>query len=271
MYRLLVLDIDGTLTNNKKEITPNTKAAIKKAQEKGVKIVIATGRPTKGAKKVAKELNLFETGGYILSFNGGRITDCKTGEVIFQRVLEKEDVAKIYEIAKENKIVMITYEGDTVLMEVENDEYANLEARLNEMETKLVDSIVDYVDFPVNKCLMTGDGDYLAGVEQKALAKYRDDYSIFRSEAFFLEFMPKGVDKAKSLERLLEYLGCEREEMIACGDGFNDASMIQYAGLGVAMENAKEQVKEVADFITKSNEEDGVAYVIERFILEKEI
>ena len=133
MYRLLVLDIDGTLTNNKKEITPNTRAAIKKAQEKGVKIVIATGRPTKGAKKVAEELNLFETGGYILSFNGGRITDCKTGEVIFQRVLEKEDVAKIYEIAKENKIVMITYEGDTVLMEVENDEYANLEARLNEM------------------------------------------------------------------------------------------------------------------------------------------
>lgn len=267
MYRLLVLDIDGTLTNHKKEITKKTKEAIQKAQEQGVKIVIATGRPTKGAKGVAEELNLFETGGYILSFNGGKITDCKTGEVIFQRVLEKEDVAKIYQVAKENEVVMITYEGDTVLMDVEHDEYAELEARLNKMEMKHVDSIVDYVDFSVNKCLMTGDGDYLAEVEQRALAQYKDVYSIFRSEAFFLEFMPKGIDKAKSLERLLEYMGCKREEMIACGDGFNDVSMIEYAGLGVAMENAKEQVKEVADFITKSNEDDGVAYVIEKFIL----
>ena len=267
MYRLLVLDIDGTLTNQKKEITANTKEAIKKAQEQGVSIVIATGRPTKGAEGVAKELNLFETGGYILSFNGGRITDCKTGEVIFQRVLEKEDVAKIYQVAKENEVVMITYEGDDVIIDVEHDEYAEFEARLNKMEMKHVDSIPEYVDFSVNKCLMTGEGDYLAGVEQKALAQYQDVYSIFRSEAFFLEVMPKGVDKAKSLERLLEHLGYTKEEMIACGDGFNDKSMIEYAGLGVAMENAKEPVKEVADFITKSNEEDGVAYVVEKFIL----
>lgn len=267
MYRLLVLDIDGTLTNQKKEITKNTKEAIRKAQEQGVKIVIATGRPTPGAKGVAEELDLFKTGGYILSFNGGKIIDCKTGETVFQRVLEKEDVAKIYEVAKENKVVMITYEDDKVLMDVEHDEFAEFEARLNKMGIKHVESISDYVDFPVNKCLMTGDGDYMAEVEQRALAKHRDDYSIYRSEAFFLEVMPKGVDKAKSLERLLEYLGYTKEEMIACGDGFNDVSMIQYAGLGVAMENAKDQVKEVADFITKSNEEDGVAYVIEKFIL----
>lgn len=267
MYRLLVLDIDGTLTNQKKEITEHTKEAIKKAQEMGVFIVIATGRPTKGVKKIAEELNLFETGGYILSFNGGKITDCKTGEVIFQRTLEREDVEEIYQVAKEHQIRMVTYEGDVVISETSDDKYANLEARLNEMDMKVVDSIVDYVDFPVNKCLMTGDGDYLAQVEQKALKQYGDVYSIFRSEAFFLEFMPKGVDKAKSLERLLSYLGYQKEEMIACGDGFNDVSMIAYAGLGVAMENAKPEAKEVADFITKSNEEDGVAHVIERFIL----
>lgn len=90
---------------------------------------------------------------------------------------------------------------------------------------------------------------------------------VFRSEPYFLELVPKGIDKARSLSVLLEKLGMTKDEMIAVGDGFNDLSMIQYAGLGVAMANAQKVVKENADFITLSNEEDGVAHVVEKFIL----
>ena len=124
-----------------------------------------------------------------------------------------------------------------------------------------------YVSFPVVKFLMLEDGDYLAMVEPKVKAALGRDYSVYRSEPYFLEVLPKGIDKAASLERLLSRLGMGKEQMIACGDGYNDLSMIQYAGLGVAMENAVFPVKKAADYVTYSNDNDGVAHVVEKFML----
>ena len=114
---------------------------------------------------------------------------------------------------------------------------------------------------------MLDDVDYLAVVEPLVNAALGRDFSVYRSEPFFLEIMPKGIDKAQSLERLLMKLGLKREEMIACGDGYNDLSMIKYAGLGVAMENAVLPVRTAADHITASNNEDGVGLVVEKFML----
>ena len=114
---------------------------------------------------------------------------------------------------------------------------------------------------------MAADGGYLATVEEKLKEYFGSQLSIYRSEPYFLEIMPKDIDKASSLERLRLLLGLEREGIAACGDGLNDISMIQYAGLGIAMANAQEAVKKVCDFVTKSNEEEGVAYAIDRFIL----
>jgi len=115
--------------------------------------------------------------------------------------------------------------------------------------------------------MMLDEGDYLAMVEPKVKAALGRDYSVYRSEPYFLEILPKGVDKAASLERLLLKLGMSKAEMIACGDGYNDLSMIQYAGLGVAMDNAVLPVKKAADYVTLSNNDDGVAHVIEKFML----
>ena len=98
-------------------------------------------------------------------------------------------------------------------------------------------------------------------------ARLGKPFSIYRSEPYFLEIMPKGIDKAQSLERLLETIGLGREQMIACGDGYNDLTMIRYAGLGVAMENAILPLKNVADYITLSNNDDGIAHVVEKFML----
>ena len=130
-----------------------------------------------------------------------------------------------------------------------------------------MENFAEYVDFPVVKFLLLDDGDYLALVEPKVKAALGRDYSVYRSEPYFLEVLPKGIDKAASLERLLTRLDMTKDEMIACGDGYNDLSMIQYAGLGVAMENAVLPVKNAADYVTLSNNDDGVAHVIEKFML----
>ena len=266
-YKILVLDIDGTLTNSKKEITPRTRAALKKAQEKGVKLVLASGRPTYGIMPVAKQLELEEYGGYILSFNGGRIINAQTGEVIYQKTLPADMPALLYDMSREYKTNIMTYLEETVITPKKDDQYVELESRINKMEVREVEDFKSFVNFPVTKCLMVEDGEYLAEVEKKVKARLGDTLSVLRSEPFFLEIMPKNIDKAYSLGKLLEHLGMEREQMIACGDGFNDRSMIEFAGLGVAMANAQEPVKAAADHVTVSNDEDGVAVVVEQFIL----
>ena len=257
-YRVLALDIDGTLTNSKKQITEKTKKAVSAAAAKGVKIVIASGRPVQGIRAFAKELELEKKDGYILSFNGGRLISCRTGEIIHDMKLPLEYLPEIYELSKKYKVNLMSYEGDDLITEEPDDEFHGI---------KKVDNLVEYINFPINKCLMLGNGDYLAEVEKKVHAALCDRMDVYRSEPYFLEILPKGVDKAKSLESFLNIIGCRREELMACGDGFNDLTMIKYAGLGVAMANAREEIKKCADYITASNDEDGVALAIERFIL----
>ena len=266
-YKLLVLDIDGTLTNEKKEITGHTKHTILRMQKAGVKVVLASGRPTYGVVPTAKELELERYGGFILSYNGGRIVDCSTGKTIYEKTIPHKAISGIYSQVGGLDVALMTYEGDTIITENPRDAYVDKESFINKMKVKGVGNFLEYVTFPVVKCLVAADGGYLATVEEKLKGYFGSQLSIYRSEPYFLEIMPKDIDKASSLERLRLLLGLEREGIAACGDGLNDISMIQYAGLGIAMANAQEAVKKVCDFVTKSNEEEGVAYAIDRFIL----
>lgn len=268
--KVLVLDIDGTLTNSKKEITENTKRGILHIMERGHIVILASGRPVTGMRRYAQELELEKYGGYMLSFNGGRIINCKTGEIVFQKTLPSIVLPRLYKFAKENDCGLITYLGDTVILGTRSDEYVELEARINGMPIKKVNNIVEFVDFNMNKCLLTAPVDKAPDYEKELSEKLGDIVSVYRSEPFFIEVMPKGVDKATSLDRMLCTVGLTRENAICCGDGFNDMTMISYAGVGVAMENAQEKVKEAADFITKSNDEDGIVTVIDEFILKNE-
>lgn len=268
-YKILVLDIDGTLTDSKKHISRVTKRALRRAQNKGVKIVLASGRPTPGIVPVAEELGFKEHGGYILSFNGGKIIDYSSDSIVFESVLPGEMIPSLYDDSVENNVSIISYDKTSVLTETPQDEYIIKEAALNKMPITEVESFVEAVQHPVTKCLMTGEPTHLAEVEQKIKNKYGEKLSIYRSEPYFLEIMPKGIDKAQSLSRLLQHLGLTKEQMIACGDGFNDLSMIKYAGLGVAMSNAQKVVKRSADYITFTNDENGVAHVVDKYILGK--
>ena len=266
-YKLLVLDIDGTLTNEKKEITRHTKQTILRMQKAGVKVVLASGRPAYGVEPTARELELEQYGGFILSYNGGRIVDCSTGRTIYEKTIPHKLMGGIYGQVHDLDAALMTYEGDRIITEKPQDAYVAKESFINKMKVKGVGNFLDYVTFPVVKCLVAADGGYLEAVEDKLKGYFGSQLSIFRSEPYFLEIMPKDIDKASSLERLRLQLGLERAEIAACGDGLNDISMIQYAGLGIAMANAQEAVKRVCDFVTKSNEEEGVAYAIDRFIL----
>lgn len=266
-YKIIVLDLDGTLTNRDKIITPRTKEALMKAQEAGNIVVLASGRPTAGVEPLAKELELSRFGSYILSFNGGMITNCKTGEVVFSSMLPLEANKKIIGLAEEHRVDILTYAGDEIITNNRECPYAVIEAKINHLPLRQVDDMKSYVDFQVSKFLMLDDGDYLVTVEPKVKAAMGRDFGVYRSEEYFLEVMPKGIDKAQSLARLLEILGLTKEQMIACGDGYNDLTMIKYAGLGVAMENAVLPVRSAADYVTASNNHDGVGLVVEKFML----
>ena len=266
-YKVLVLDIDGTLTNSQKIITQKTKRILHDVQTQGVKLVLASGRPTPGITPLAEELELEKFGGFILPFNGAKIIDYRSKNTVFEQVLPMKMLPLLYQSSREYDIPIVTYDDCSIITERSDDQYVNIEARINKMPVRQVDSFIDTVNFQVTKCLMVGEGNYLSNVEIDMKARFGDRLNVYRSEPFFLEIMPQNIDKAYSLGKLSEHLGCTKEEMIACGDGFNDLSMIRYAGLGVAMANAQPVVKESADFITLSNDEEGVAYVVERFML----
>lgn len=267
--KILVLDIDGTLTNSQKEITPQTKAGILRIMERGHKVILASGRPTPGMRRYAEELELEKYGGYLLSFNGGRIIECRTGEIVYQKTLPSNVVSGLYKFAVKHDMGIVTYLGDHIIVGTRMDEYIELESRINGMPCRKVDNFAQYKEYKLNKCLMTAEPKLAEQYEKQLQEMYGDVLSIYRSEPFFIEIMPKNIDKANSLDRMLETVGLTRENTICCGDGFNDMTMIQYAGVGVAMANAQEEVKQSADFITDSNDEDGIVKVIDTFILPK--
>ena len=153
--KVLVLDIDGTLTNSKKEITEVTRKGIWNILQHGHKVILASGRPTPGMRGCEEELELKKYGGYLLSFNGARIVDCKTGEVVYQRTLPLSIVPRLYEFAKANGCGLITYQGEGVISAFEPDKYVEWEAKINKIPIKVVPDFVNYVNFDINKCLMT--------------------------------------------------------------------------------------------------------------------
>lgn len=266
--KVLALDLDGTLTNHDKQITPRTRAALEAAMEQGVTIVLASGRPTVGVKPVAQELGLYEKGGCILSYNGGTIVDCKTGETLYQKRLPAELVPELCAFAAQQDVAIVTYNGEGVVTERPQDPWAAHEGFVNKIPMIKVDDLAAYVDYPVSKMLLTLDPAKMDAVRAAGQAQFAGRIDLYPSCAFFLEAVPLGVAKDVSLGALLERMGLARENLMACGDGLNDCSMIRFAGVGVAMQNADQAVKDAADYVTAAdNDHDGVAEAVERFIL----
>ena len=210
-----------------------------------------------------------EYGGYMLSFNGARITCCSTGEIVYDRALPPSVIRPVFETVRSYPDVdIVTYAGPEILSGIRPNQYTEKEAAINRMTVRLVDDFPAALTFPVNKMLVPGDPATLDVLMEHLKKQYHGLLNIYKSEPYFLEIMPQNIDKAYSLRKLLDTLRLNADQMICCGDGFNDLSTIEYAGLGVAMANAQPVVKEAADFITYSNDEDGVAQAVEKFVLE---
>lgn len=264
--KVLAVDIDGTLVTPDKRITPRTKAVLSRFQSEGGILVLASGRPPKGMQPYTEALELKKYGGYILAFNGSRVTDAATGQIVAQRFLDNSKLPDILQIAGRYGVFPLTYEGDTALTENAADPYLQLEVSINGLALKVVDNLVEYVDFPIPKCLCTGEPEVLEQLDP-ALQAALSGVSIFRSESFFLEVNPHGIGKGEVLCDLIRQFNLTADDLVAVGDGYNDITMLQYAGTGIAMGNGREPVKAVADYITASNEEDGLAKAVEEFVL----
>lgn len=269
MYKLIALDMDGTLLTSDKTISDKTRKAIKAAEKQGVKVVLASGRPLNGLTRYLEELDLFKGDDYVLSYNGGLVQNTKTEEIVSKVVIKGSDLKNIYEVSQKLDINIHGFSAEEGLITPKNSKYTQYEADMNGIDIKIKDFNLVEDDEDIIKVMMIDEAEILDPAIEKLPKNLYEKYSIFKSAPYFLEFTNKEVDKGLGLKKLAEYLGIKKEEIIACGDAGNDLSMVRYAGLGVAMGNATEEVKEAANYITKSNDEDGIAEVIEKFILNK--
>ena len=267
MYKLLALDLDGTLTNSQKEITQHTQDVLTEVQQKGIKIVLASGRPLEGIRPLAELLSLERYAGYIMAYNGGLIIDSQTGYHLCENYLSPTFYPRIYEKCHKEGFAILTYlDGHIASEDIEN-KYVCQNAMRNQMPLLHLDNMLEQITIPEPKWLVVGDAERLSQLEKELCMIFQEELSIYRSEPYFLEILPPGIDKANGLQFLAKTLGIPSDEIIAFGDSYNDKRMLQYAGLGIAMADAEPEVKDIANYITLSNDKDGVAHAIKRFLL----
>jgi len=271
-YDVMVLDIDGTLVNSQKVITDATREALIEAQGRGKVIAVASGRSIAEVRRTAAAIALEEFGGYVIAYNGTTVLNCKTGHCIYNQTVPKEMIAPVYEAAKAAHVGIFVFHDQNKEIVSGNgvNRYLEADARTCDVAVRETDHFVKDLTFPVNKFLLTGEPDYMREVEKTMQEKFGDRLSVFRSDPHYVELLPKFVDKGVAVEKLMKQLDVKKERVICVGDSYNDLPMLRRAGLGVAMGNAQKEVKEEADFITGSNDEDGIVMVIQKFMTEKE-
>ncbi len=262
-YKLIAMDLDGTLTNSEKKISKRTYEVLMEAQERGIRLALASGRTDIGVSRLADELKLDAYGGFVLSFNGARIIDWRTRQALRAIPVPEKRLGAIYAVSREYDLPLLAHEGDHLIVEQPDHPYIILEAKINQMPIKKIDSYAEYVRFPIYKFIAVGEGERLARLEPLVQKRLEPECEVYRSTPFFLEIVGAGANKGEAVSFLAEHLGISLGQVIAFGDGYNDITMLSAAGLGVAMENAEKEVKEAADCVTASNDEDGIALLLE--------
>lgn len=273
-YKLICIDMDGTLLSDKHEVPELNKEMIKEATKQGVKIAITTGRIFTSAKRYS---DLIGTDTPIIASNGAYIREKDKDEVIYESNLSKEQFYKILEVIKKYNLNVYFNTCDTMITESvipDNHAYKTMDADLAEeykikfKENAEFDKVFDEFNGKILKAICIEDQNKEALNKAKEEMQKYDDLEVVSSWHNNFEVMPKGTSKGNAVKILAQMLEIDREEVICIGDSENDLSMIKYAGLGVAMGNALDIVKENADYITNTNSEAGVGKVIQKFILE---
>ena len=262
-YKLMAVDVDGTLLDSKKNLTPETIKAIREAVQSGLIFTICTGRPIQGVEPLIDQLGLDLP---FITYNGAMIVMGKSRKILYARTMQGEDAKAVFELG--NRL------QTTIVLWVDNKLYVkplghNAEAYsdLSRTEALPIEDLDALIAQGVTKVLFYDKVETIRHYEQTVGPFVPKTVNYCTSQPFLLEFFDQEVSKANALARLSAYYGFTKDEVIAIGDGQNDLSMIEYAGLGVAMANAEETIKQQADYVTLSNDENGVAHVIKEFIL----
>ena len=263
--RFLAADLDGTLLTSAKTITPHTQQVLIEAQERGLTIILASGRPLCSILPYARQLEMQKHRGFIIAFNGSLVWDCAEGKAIKQQSIPLSIIPQLAQaVGKDFRIH--GYKGDSIVVQGTPDEWSKYISQANKMPLLETEDFAKTITDPQHKCIITGPPRKLWHLERRLQKLFCNSLSAFRSESFLLEVVPKGIDKAEALRELLTKLGGKTDELLCCGDGYNDLNMMHFAGISCATGNAKKPVKQAATFVTDSNDRDGVAKAVQKYV-----
>lgn len=274
--KAIALDIDGTLTNDEKVVTARTRGALLAAQRSGVRLILSSGRPIQGLRALAAELDLPANGGLLVAFNGAHVVDARTDEVLFDQPMDPSALASLVGHMREFDVIPWITEGSRLYVERgmrhvityrgEPLDIVEYERKMCDLELHEVDDLLEVCGTPQDKLLCASEPEYLQQHWRAMYGPFTDELSGMFTADFYFEFMAPGIDKGRALAGALPKLGIDASEVIAFGDGQNDVSMLRWAGTGVAMGNAVDEVKAAADMVTASNNEDGIALALAEFL-----
>lgn len=263
--KLVALDLDDTLLDDGLKISPDCRRTIQAVRSRGVRITISTGRMFKSALPYAEQLDIDVP---LITYQGAWVKNSRSGEILYYKPVPTHLAGEIIEYFQARGIHVHSYYNDHLVMEKLTPEGAAY-AALAGVEIRLVESLRAELETAEAMKIMaiSHQERQLLAMQDHLQGMYGDKLHITRSKPHFLELMHPEADKARALQVIANYYGIGRHEVMAIGDSFNDLEMIKWAGLGVAMGNAVPVVKAAADYITRSNEEEGVAEALQRFVL----
>ncbi|MTT31146.1 sugar-phosphatase [Terrilactibacillus sp. BCM23-1] len=270
MYKLIAIDMDGTLLNDQHEVTSEVRSALHAAKAKGVKIVLCTGRPIGGVRRYLKDLELDQEGDYCIAYNGALVQHTYTNEIITELSLGYSDLRRFYDLSLKLRTNMHFFDSANLYTPNKDiSKYTVLESYMTQvpLHYRAIEEIPEDILLP--KIMFIDEPEHLNEVIAAIPNELREHYTMVRSSPYFYEMLNPAASKGNAVRKLAETLGINRQEVICMGDNGNDLSMIEFAGCGVAMANAIPEVKEIANYQTRSNNENGVAHAIHELVLSR--
>ncbi len=269
MYKLISIDMDGTLLNSEGKISQKNKEALKYAIDKGVKVVFTTGRGIKGIEEFIKEAGLSDKDEYVITNNGVSLYKTNTLKCISSHELSHKDIKELCEVAFDigAELLIYDYESEGSIF-LKYSKYVEFEKDHIGMPVRIVKDYYENLSEKDKafKVIFVGDKDKEDVIEHKIPQSIRDKYTVVRSLPNIIEIFDKSSNKGNAVKELAGIFNFKREEVICIGDQQNDMEMIKYAGLGIAMGNGIDDLKEIADYVTDTNDNNGVAKAIRKFI-----
>lgn len=267
MTKIVAIDLDETLFTTEKTISEKNKKAIADCMANDVKVVIATGRPFQGVKPILKELDLLGKDTYLICYNGALIYDLKNEHLMYASSFPATYLKELYQESLSLGVNIHAFLENQQLITPKQSEYTDVEARLNKITYNIVDFNAICSEEKIIKMMLVDPQEILDTMIPKLNQEWYQKFSVVRSATYFLEFLHPDAQKGIALMKLAEFLKVPVNQTYAIGDAENDRSMIELAGTGIVMENGFESLKKIADFITKTNDQDGVAHAIYSLIL----